>query len=313
MSIHIEQLKKYYGLKRGIEDVSLDVESGEFYGFIGPNGAGKSTTLRVLINLLFPTSGHATILGRDVTQDAVVIKQDLGYLPAEVNLYPDMSVKDLVQVNIRYYASLKRSASGFCALTPDERVHQMTSNRDMLTALLQVDLTKKFGELSSGNQKKVGYILSVLHDPHVILLDEPTNGLDPLIKDKLFEDLKNRQARGATVFFSSHNLDEIERYCSKVAFIKEGQIIQVSTIESLKSLSLKNVQFKVPIDQLDHVRQVMEQQFVITKVESNLQSAIFYMTLTDGIKSALQTLLQFELLDLTIESPSLEEIFKYYY
>lgn len=313
MSIQIDHLKKYYGNHLGIEDVSLSVDGGEFYGFIGPNGAGKSTTLKLLVNMLFPTAGSAEILGKDVVRKAMDIKIDLGYLPAEANLYAELKVQALLNMNIRYYASLKMSKDGFCALSPQERITRMTHNATYLTELLLVDTTKKFGELSFGNQKKVGYILSVLHDPKVIMLDEPTNGLDPLIKDKLFEDLKRRNEGGATIFFSSHNLDEVERYCNKVAFIKEGKIIQATTIESLKNLSLKNVQFKVPLKQLETVKSELSGVYIIEHIEENLQSATLHIKLTHDMKGALQTLLKFDLLDLIIEAPSLEDIFKFYY
>lgn len=313
MSIQIEGLKKYYGQHLGIDEVTLSVDSGEFYGFIGPNGAGKSTTLKILVNMLFPTDGIAEILGKDVVKKAMDIKVDLGYLPAEANLYPELKVCELFDMNIRYYASLKSSPTGFCALSPKDRIRRMTDNMSYLTELLSVDIEKKFGELSFGNQKKVGYIISVLHDPQVIMLDEPTNGLDPLIKDKLFEDLKLRNSKGATVFFSSHNLDEVERYCNKVAFIKDGKIIQASTIESLKDLSLRNVAFKVPLNQVDFVKAELTGLYAIDRIEENGQSAVFSMKLTKDLKAALQLLLKFDLLDLTIESPSLEDIFKFYY
>lgn len=313
MSIEIQHLKKYYGAQMGIEDVTLSVAPGAFYGFIGPNGAGKSTTLKVLMNVLFPTSGEANILGLDVVKSAMDLKHDIGYLPSEVNLYPDLKVKALFDMNIHYYGALKTKSQGLFSLPKAKRIARMQANKEALKAHLQLDEEKRFGELSFGNRKKVGYILSVLHDPTVILLDEPTSGLDPLIKDRLFEDLRARHEMGATIFFSSHNLDEVERYCDQVAFIKEGKIIQASTIESLKALSLKNVLLKVDQKDAKTSCEHLGETMAIDSVEMAGQYAFIRLKITDDYAEALKRFAVLPLIDITMESPSLEEIFKFYY
>ena len=318
MTISIKALKKYYDNQMGVESVSLDVKTGEFYGFIGPNGAGKSTTLKVIMTLLFPTSGRAEIFDLDVTNFEMQIKPYIGYLPSEINLYADVTVKAILDMNIQYYANLKVEKNPALfpdakSLTPKERKEMLEAEMWRLTQYLNVDVNKKFKTLSFGNQKKVGYILSVLHDPKVILLDEPTNGLDPLIKDRIFEDLKARNQRGATIFFSSHNLDEVERHCTKVSFIKDGNIIKTTTIESLKAFSLKNVTCRLPIDEAEDAIDRLSEFYEVEQRETLNQTITLYFRLSKDLSKALAILSEFKVIDINIESPSLEEIFKYYY
>lgn len=318
MSISVDALKKYYDNQMGIESVSLQVKAGEFYGFIGPNGAGKSTTLKVLMTLLFPTGGYAKIFDLDVTKSEMRIKPHIGYLPSEINLYSDVTVKALFDMNIQYYADLKMKdkntiRSSGPSSSSKARKEALESEMWRLTQYLNVDVSKKFKTLSFGNQKKVGYILSVLHDPQVILLDEPTNGLDPLIKDRIFEDLKARNQRGVTVFFSSHNLDEVERHCTKVAFIKDGKIIKISTIESLKAFSLKNVTCRLAIEEAEAAFHLLSEFYKVEQRQAVNHTVTLYFQLTKDLSKALAMLSNFEVIDINIESPSLEEIFKYYY
>jgi ABC-2 type transport system ATP-binding protein len=207
--IETKKLTKYYGKSRGIIDVDISVDEGEIYGFIGPNGAGKSTTIRVLLSLIFATGGSATIFGKDVVKYGPEIKMDIGYLPSEVFYYDNMRVKDLLAYSASFY---KKDCSA--------RIKE-------LSEIMDLDMNKKIDDLSYGNKKKVGIVQGLLHDPKLIILDEPTGGLDPLMQQKFFDLIHEENKKGATIFLSSHILSEVQRLCDRVAIIKEGKIIQV--------------------------------------------------------------------------------------
>lgn len=225
-AIEIKHLSKYYGVNRGIEDISLEVKAGEIYGFIGQNGSGKSTTIRILLNMIFPTSGEAKIYGLDCVQDSKEIKKFLGYVPSEVTYYPMMKVIDLFN-----YASLLGD------ICDNQRIED-------LCTYFELDKNRLIKELSFGNRKKVSIIQALLKNPKVILLDEPTSGLDPLIQDKLFKLLLKEKEKGICIFLSSHNLSEVEKYCDRVCVIKDGRVVQ---IDSMKNL---NKQRKIKVNYL---------------------------------------------------------------
>ena len=196
--IEVKNLTKTYGKSRGISDVSFNVEQGEIFGFIGPNGAGKSTTIRTLLSLIHPTSGSATIFGKDIVKDAPAIKKDIGYLPSEVFYYDNMRVKDLLKYSASFYKKDCR-----------KRMNE-------LAEIMELDLNRKIDDLSLGNKKKVGIVQGLLHEPKLIILDEPTSGLDPLMQHKFFELLEEENKKGATILFSSHILSEVQRLCDRV-------------------------------------------------------------------------------------------------
>ena len=207
--VTIEHLHKSYGKHVGVRDVTLTVDEGEIFGFVGPNGAGKTTTLKVLMGFVFADGGAASICGLDVVKDTKKIKAFTGYVPSDVRLYADMRVKELFERNASFYR-------GDCA--PETK---------RLCELFEVDAAKRFQELSGGNKKKVSIVCALMSKPRVVLLDEPTNGLDPMMQKKLFEELNRQTANGASVLLSSHNLAEVEEYCQRVAFIREGSILTV--------------------------------------------------------------------------------------
>lgn len=211
-AISIEHLKKNYGKHTGVRDVSFSVEAGEIYGFVGPNGAGKTTTIKALMGFIMPTDGSASVCGLDAAADSKKIKAFTGYVPSEVRLYPHMKVGELLRRNAGFY-------KGDCA-----------RETERLTALFEVDSQKKFRELSSGNKKKVSIVCALMAKPRVIILDEPTNGLDPVMQRNLFEELKRQAGQGVTVLLSSHHLAEVEEYCRRAAFIKDGEIIAVTDL-----------------------------------------------------------------------------------
>lgn len=214
--IQIERLQKNYGKHVGTRDVTFSVEKGEIFGFVGPNGAGKSTTIKVLMGFIFAGSGTATINGLDVAKNSREIKAFTGYVPSDVRLYPSMHVGELLKRNACFYPGS----------------HQQETER--LCHLFEVEPRKRFSELSTGNKKKVSIICALMSKPKVIILDEPTNGLDPMMQKLLFVELKQQTASGATVLLSSHNLPEVQEYCNRVAFIKNGSILAVTDLANTR-------------------------------------------------------------------------------
>ena len=224
--IEINKLTKSYGEARGIVDVSFHVEQGEIFGFIGPNGAGKSTLIRTLLSLIYPTSGSAKIFGKDCIKYAPEIKMEIGYLPSEIFYYDNMKVIDLLRYSASFY---KKDCN--------KRINE-------LAEVMELDLHKKIDDLSLGNKKKVGIVQGLLHEPKLIILDEPTSGLDPLMQKKFFDLLKNENKKGATILFSSHILSEVQRLCDRVAIIKEGKLVQVEKISTLKEKNYKRIRME---------------------------------------------------------------------
>jgi ABC-2 type transport system ATP-binding protein len=222
-AIAIDHLTKRYGDRRGIEDATFHVEAGEIFGFIGPNGAGKTTTIRILLGLLAPTSGTARLFETDVVAGGAAARAGVGYVAGESHLYPDLRAGELL-------AYLARFHRGDCAGRARE-----------LASLLDLDLAVPAGELSLGNQKKVAIIAALQHAPRLLVLDEPTSGLDPVIKARLFDLLRDRVAGGATVFFSSHALAEVEAVCGRVAIVNEGRIVAIDDVGALRRRAMRRV------------------------------------------------------------------------
>ncbi len=210
--IAIEHLQKHYGKNLGVEDVSLAAEAGEILGFVGPNGAGKSTTIKILLSFIFADKGTATVCGLDAAKDSDKIKAFTGYVPSDVRLYGDFKIGELLSVNSRFYG----------------QNHDSEISR--LCDLFEVDRKKRFRELSTGNKKKISIICALAAQPKVLVLDEPTNGLDPMMQSALFAELKNQTSKGVCVLLSSHNLPEVQEYCDRVAFIKKGKILALTDL-----------------------------------------------------------------------------------
>ncbi len=286
--IELKNLTKYYGKARGIIDVSLEVEDGEIFGFIGPNGAGKSTTIRLLCSLIYPSSGSATIFGKDVIKHGPEIRQDIGYLPGEVFYYDRMKVIDLLNYSASFYEK-------DCT----KRLHE-------LAEIMELDLKRRIDDLSYGNKKKVGIVQGLLHQPKLLFLDEPTSGLDPLMQQKFFDLVREENERGATVFFSSHILAEVQRICSRVAIIREGEIVKVEDIKTLQKDNYKKI--NIAADDID------EKQFDVEGVSDLAKSdhtvSFFYR---GDINVITKIIGANTIADVSIEEPSLEEIFMHYY
>lgn len=270
--ISINQLKKYYGKSRGVECVTFDVEDGEIFGFIGPNGAGKSTTIKLLLSLLKPDEGSASIFGLDIIKDSAKIKEDLGYVPGEVRYYPDMRVGQLLDTTLRFH---HKNPSDYLALQKE------------LCSIFDIDVTKKFETLSLGNKKKVAIAQALIHSPKLIILDEPTNGLDPLIQKYLFDYLRKINKSGTTILFSSHNLTEVQANCSRAAFIKDGRIIEMEDLTSnAKSekvvtiiLHSADTTFSLPesLAQASHLRVTGENEYTF-HYKGEPESLLSYLT-----------------------------------
>lgn len=287
--IEIKNLTKTYGKARGITNVSFNVEQGEIFGFIGPNGAGKSTTIRTLLSLIYPTSGSATIFGKDCNKFGPEIKKEIGYLPSEVFYYDNMKVIDLLKYSASFY---KKDCS--------KRITE-------LAEIMDLDLNKKIDDLSFGNKKKVGIVQGLLHSPKLIILDEPTSGLDPLMQQKFFELLEEENKNGATILLSSHILSEVQRLCNRVAIIKEGKIIKVDKISTLQENNHKK--FKIEIKS-----ELKDNYFKISGVTNlDIKGNIISFLYSGNINFIMKKISEIEINNLWIEEPDLEEIFMHYY
>ena len=286
--IEIKNLTKSYGKSRGINDVSFNVEQSEVFGFIGPNGAGKSTTIRTLLGLIYPSNGSATIFGKNCTADPLV-RKEVGYLPSEVFYYDNMRVIDLLNYSASFY---KKDCT--------KRMHE-------LAEIMDLDLKKKIDDLSFGNKKKVGIVQGLLHEPKLIILDEPTSGLDPLMQQKFFELIEQENKKGATVFFSSHILSEVQRLCSRVAFIKDGKLIKLQKISDLQENSYK----KIKIEVKTNMNMDTFHMDGVSKLESKGNHIEFIFK--GNINSLLRKIAQIDLTNISIDEPDLEEIFLHYY
>ncbi len=288
-AIETHNLTKYYGKTVGIENLNLTVEPGEIFGFIGPNGAGKSTTIRLLFNLIFPDSGSGKILGYDIIHDSKKIKARTGYLPAEVNYYYKMTVKELLEYSQRFYG-----------ITDNIRLNQLAGDLD-------IDVNLKIRDLSLGNKKKVSLIQSLLHKPDLLVLDEPTSGLDPLVQSIVFDLFKKENERGCTIFFSSHVLSDVQKICSRVAIIQKGNIIKIESIEALRKKMWKKVSISLSENNSELNLDLPE---IAGFKRNGLQIDFIY---TGDMNLLIQRLGGIKIENIRIEEPSLEEIFFHYY
>jgi ABC-2 type transport system ATP-binding protein len=286
--VDIKNLTKTYNKNRGIMNLTFSIEEGEIFGFIGPNGAGKSTTIRTLLNFIYPTSGSATIFGKDIIKQSKEIRQNVGYLPSEVHYYDDMKVVDLLKYSAGFYKKFN-----------SKRMKDLAERLDL-------DLNKKIEDLSFGNRKKVGIVQALLHEPKLLILDEPTSGLDPLMQNTFFELLTVEREKGTTIIFSSHILSEVQKMCDRVAIIKEGQLVKVETIENLTKNNLKNI--KIIFEQTEPMDLELEG---IVKKEINENEMTFLYS--GDIKALLNKLNTLPVNDLFIQEPTLEEVFMHYY
>lgn len=283
--LKISNLTKYYGKNLGVENVSLEINDGEIFGFIGPNGAGKSTTIKCVLNFLNKDNGKILFDGKKIDDEA---KKYIGYLPAEVNLYDNMTVKDMFKYSNTFYDI------------------DCTKKVNKLVKKLELDINKKIDELSLGNLKKVGIILALMHNPKLIILDEPTSGLDPLMQEAFFEIMLEEKKNGNTIFFSSHNLSEVKRICDRVAIIRKGKIIKQDTIDNIS----ENNFIKIKV----FAKDIKKIKFPVKDMKINELTDDYIDFVYQGdINKVIEKISGVSINKLLIEEPTLEEIFMHYY
>ena len=285
--IEIKNLTKYYGKIRGVVDLSLDLVKGEIFGFIGPNGAGKSTTIRSILNLVNKTSGEVLFNGRPLEKNDILSKRLIGYLPSEVHVYEDLTVKQMLDFHEQIFKE------------------DLSIRRKELVERLQLDETKKVEELSFGNLKKVGIVLALMHNPEFVILDEPTSGLDPIIQKEFFNILLEEKQKGTTIFYSTHVLSEVSKICDRVGIIKNGQLLKV---EPVKELIDKNLSY-ITITSKDSNKIITD--LGIDTISSSDNTIVFKNT--DNANDLLKKLVKYDIENIYIEQASIEDIFLHYY
>ena len=287
LAIEVENLKKYYGKTHAVDGVSFSVSEGEVFGFLGPNGAGKTTTIRCMMDFVRPQEGSISILGRDAQRDSVALKNEVGYLSGGVRLYDRWTG----QAHIDFIRRLKRG--------PD--------NAPELIERLDFDPTMRTGHLSSNNKQKLGIILTLMLKPRLLILDEPTLGLDPLLQNEIYELLGEMTRDGATVFMSSHNLAEVERVCARVGIIRGGKMVTTESIAALKEKRILTVHayFAHPVDKAEFLDENTE------LVSESAQGLV--LKAKGDVNTLVKRLGKHTLVDLDIARVTLEDIFMEYY
>jgi len=284
--IATEKLTKSYGTHRGIVDVDLEVMEGEVFGFLGPNGAGKTTTIRVLLDLIRPTGGHATVFGIESSADPVAIHRRIGYLPGEFALYDRLTGRQTID----YFANLRGGVD--------------TAYQARLIEQLDLDASRRFKEYSKGNKQKVGLVIALQHRPDLLLLDEPTSGLDPLVQQTFFELLRDAQKEGRTVFLSSHILSEVEKTCDRVGIIRDGRLVKVDRVDALRDLAHHQVELRfagpVPLEEFKALPGVSD----VAATDHTLT-----MRVSGAMTPVVRAASGYDLLDFVSREPSLEETF----
>lgn len=288
--IEVENLTKFYGSHRGIIDLNFNVQEGEVFGYLGPNGAGKTTTIRTLLDLIRPTEGQAKIFGKDIRLEGEEIRAEVGYLPGELSLYGELTGEE----TLRYLSNIRGEV--------DWGYVQELARR------LETNLDRKVEDLSSGNQQKIGLIQAFMGKPRLLILDEPTNGLDPLMQQEFFRLIGEAKENGQTVFVSSHILPVVERICDRVGIIREGELVAVEEVEDLKAGALRSLEIyfaeKPPEDQFKNVSGVQQ----ITLEDSLLRCRV-----VGKLDQLIKEAARYEVVNIISHEPNLEEIFLKYY
>ncbi len=288
-AIQANNLTKNYGNNKGIFDVTFSVQQGEAFGFLGPNGAGKTVTMRNLMGFIRPHSGTVSILGKDCFTNRADIQADLGYLPGEIAGMNDMT------------------GSSFLAFMTRMKRIKDTSRAQELIELFELDISRKIGKMSKGTKQKVGIVCAFMSRPDILLLDEPTSGLDPLMQNHFIDLVLSEKKRGATVFLSSHIFEEVERTCDRVAFIREGRLLSVETMDEVRQHKKK--QFVLTFAQGDEQQRFLSQHSDAT----NLGSCLASIPVSNNVPALLAKLSNFNISDISLHEQSLEEMFLHLY
>jgi len=290
-AIHTEGLTKHYGDLEALVDLDLDVRPGEVFGFLGPNGAGKTTTIRTMLDEIRPTAGHASILGMDTHEKSVEIRRHIGYVPGDLAMYPNLTGRD----TLTYFANLRDGVDW--------------SYVDELADRLDADLAKKVGDLSSGNRQKVGLIQAFMNRPEVLIMDEPSSGLDPLMQREFQTMVREVVADGRTVFLSSHTLSEVQRVADRVGIIRHGRLIALESVSSLRSKAIRRVEleFDSPVE-----ASVFEAVAGVRDVSVKDHRAV--LSFDGKMEVLLKTVAdRYDVVDISTQEADLEEIFLTYY
>lgn len=285
--LEIKNLTKYYGKILGVKDLSLTLYEGEVFGFIGPNGAGKSTTIRSIMNLINKTEGMVLLNGKELDKNNVSLKELIGYLPSEIHLYEDLTVKEMLDYHESFFKK------------------DCHKRRKELVKRLKLEESKKVEELSLGNSKKLGIVLAFMHEPKLLILDEPTSGLDPIMQQIFYDLLKEEKEKGTTIFYSTHILSEISKVCDRVGIIKEGKLL---TVETMEEMQRKNLTL-VTIESTEVQKIIKDLKLNIKEEKENTIQFKNEMSPDKLIKS----LANYKIDKLLIEEATLEDIFLHYY
>lgn len=287
--IQTTNLTKFYGKSRGIKDVNITVNKGDIFGFLGPNGAGKSTTIRTLLDFIRPTSGSASIFGLDCQKDSVAIRKRIGYIPGDFGLYGNMTGWKFLE----YFGKVRGRY--------DE------ASAKSLAHKFDIKLDRKMKEYSRGMRQKVALIQALMNNPDLVIMDEPTNGLDPLIQQTFMDVLMEQAHSGTTIFMSSHVLSEVEKVCNRVAIIKEGSIVTEEKVEELKQKSGKVIEVKFA-EQVDPSIFKMDGIAAVTQ-----PNGTYKINVTGNMENVLKELSSHKLKDISIHQMTLEDVFMHYY
>lgn len=282
--IETKNLTKYYGEVKGVENLTFSVKKGEIFGFLGPNGAGKTTTIRTLLGYLNKTNGEAYIFGKNIDDEIVDIKKEVGYIPGDLNIYGHLTGKQLLD----FFSSLR---------------HREMILLDELLKIFNIPLERKIKGYSKGMKQMLGIIQAFMDDPEIVIMDEPTSGLDPLLQQKFYDFLRKQKTKRKTMFLSSHILSEVDKICDRIGIIKEGELVALENVDTLKSKSGKKIKLKI---------KEKPEKFKGPKDMKIHDGWIEFVT-TDNIDIWIKEFSKYTIIDLDINDFSLEDIFIHYY
>lgn len=291
-AIQTKGLVKFYGKTQALFGVDLEVEQGEIMGFLGPNGAGKTTSIRCMLDLIRPQAGEVSVFGMDPFKESVEVRKIVGYLPGELSLESNLKP----EAQLKYLAELRGNTIDWNYVRE-------------LARKVQLDLNTPIKTLSKGNKQKIGVVQALMHKPKLLIMDEPTSGLDPLIQQEVYKLLKEARDNGATIFFSSHIIGEVEALADRVAIIRGGRIIEEANPSQLKLMTMRQMRIrfkkKVDIESLGNVDGV--------ELIDNIKGIEAILQIKGDLDKLIKKLAEYPVSDIEIMRPSLEEIFLKYY